>query len=537
MRAAAAKEPEAKTIGKGSTGEVIKKGDKVYKTATRNEGQIYAKLAGVEGIADGKEEDGKIVTPHFKNVVSIDDTPKDRRQSHAPILKKNLGRLISGISALSAQGYDYNDPIQVGFDKEKNAHIFDFSMAQKDEDAVTANLGRMGDYLNEFGLSKHGEALISTSHVWQYANNPGTMEFDNESPESISAQSVVKRLGGAPKHAYYTFNKRAIPGVAQTEYNGHELVFTSEPLSQEKMNQWEIYPAYAPGTGAAPSRIPGEGYDDLRAEAAKEPEATPPAPPAPPEAPTAKGPDRRSYAERISAGESPEKIMAELDQRSDIARSQRDRPEATPAEKATAQAEIQHARNVSDDTARADNAEKMNKKAADAKSLASVEKPKITIEKSIGYSGKTGDPSYLAKISGKHNGKTFNREFQNGDEDKKAKSDAFRKKKGAYNETHEISPGELYEHAQNGTKKLLAIQPALDGGTAGQKVSFEIAELKEASKILKSFDDSETPNPNGFGANADFVKPLLAHQAKMAKKAGSYEGLTLPVVAKDLEGS
>ncbi|CAB4146804.1 hypothetical protein UFOVP829_53 [uncultured Caudovirales phage] len=285
-----------------------------------------------------------------------------------------------------------------------------------------------------------------------------------------------------------------------------------------------------------PPPSPGEGFADLRA-AAKEPEATPPAPPAPPEAPTAKGPDRRSYAERISAGESPEKIMAELDQRSDIARSQRDRPEATPAEKATAQAEIQHARNVSDDKARADVAEKMNKKAADAKSLASVEKPKITIEKSIGYSGKTGDPSYLAKISGKHNGKTFNREFQNGDEDKKAKSDAFRKKKGTYNETHEISPGELYEHAQNGTKKLLAIQPALDGGTAGQKVSFEIAELKEASKILKSFDDSETPNPNGFGANADFVKPLLAHQAKMAKKAGSYEGLTLPVVAKDLEGS
>jgi hypothetical protein len=291
------------------------------------------------------------------------------------------------------------------------------------------------------------------------------------------------------------------------------------------------------------TQAPGTGYADLRAAAAEPeatpPESTPPAPEAPatPEAPTAKGPDRRSYAERIGSGESPEKIMAELDQRSDAARSQRDRPEATPAEKATAQAEIQHARNVSDDKARADVAEKMNKKAADAKSLASVEKPKITIEKSIGYSGKTGDPSYLAKISGKHNGKTFNREFQNGDEDKKAKSDAFRKKKGTYNETHEISPGELYEHAQNGTKKLLAIQPALDGGTAGQKVSFEIAELKEASKILKSFDDSETPNPNGFGANADFVKPLLAHQAKMAKKAGSYEGLTLPVVAKDLEGS
>jgi hypothetical protein len=160
LRAAAAKEPEATTIGKGSTGEVLKKGDKVYKTATRNEGEIYAKLAGVEGIANGKEEDGKIVTPHFKNVVSIDDTPKDRRQSHSPILKKNLGRLISGISALSAQGYDYNDPIQVGFDKENKAHIFDFSMAQKDEDAVTANLVRMGHYLNEFGLSKHGEALI-----------------------------------------------------------------------------------------------------------------------------------------------------------------------------------------------------------------------------------------------------------------------------------------------------------------------------------------------------------------------------------------
>jgi len=294
----------------------------------------------------------------------------------------------------------------------------------------------------------------------------------------------------------------------------------------------DLRAAAAPAPTPATALEPGAGFADLRA-AAKEPLATPPAPP---EAPTAKGPDRRSYSERIGSGESPAEITAELDQRTDSARAQRDRPEATQAEKFTAQAEIEHAQNVRTEKARADFAEKMNKKAADAKSLASVEKPKITIEKSIGYSGKTGDPSYLAKISGKHNGKTFNREFQNGDEDKKAKSDAFRKKKGTYNETHEISPGELYEHAQNGTKKLLAIQPAIDGGTEGHKVSFEIAELKEASKILKSFDSSETPNPNGFGANADFVKPLLAHQAKMAKKAGSYEGLTLQVVAKDLEG-
>jgi hypothetical protein len=343
---------------------------------------------------------------------------------------------------------------------------------------------------------------------------------------------IAHNTDGAIAAGYHANPADMVPGATDTDYRKSSAAVITGPETQAK-NYKAAYgkpakagpalaeplfgnrPAPAPIPATAPA--PGAGYDDLRA--------------------AAKGPDRRSYSERIGSGESPEEITAELDQRTNSARAQRDRPEATQAEKTTAQAEIEHAQNVRTEKARADFAEKMNKKAADAKSLASVEKPKITIEKSIGYSGKTGDPSYLAKISGKHNGKTFNREFQNGNEDKKAKSDAFRKKKGTYNETHEISPGELYEHAQNGTKKLLAIQPAIDGGTEGHRVSFEIAELKEASKILKSFDSSETLNPNGFGANADFVKPLLAHQAKMAKKAGSYEGLTLPIVAKDLEGS
>lgn len=245
--------------------------------------------------------------------------------------------------------------------------------------------------------------------------------------------------------------------------------------------------------------------------------------------------DRRSYAARVEGGETPEQIAGDLEQRYDSAIAARNNPNATQSDKDAAQAEISHIQTVKTQKAHADFAEKMKKKTTDAAMLASVEKPKITVEKSIGYGGKTGEASYLAKISGRHNGKTFNRDFQNGDEDKAAKSNAFRKKKGTYNETHEITPGELYEHAQSGTKKLFAIQPPIGEGTAGHKVYFEIQELKDASKILKSFDNSEVPNANGFGANADFVKPLLSHQHKMAKAAGSYDGLTLPVVARDME--
>ena len=206
--------------------------------------------------------------------------------------------------------------------------------------------------------------------------------------------------------------------------------------------------------GAAPSRIPGEGFADLRAAAAKDPEVSPPVPPAPPEAPAT--------------------------------------PEAPTSLKVT---------------------------------------------KGIGYhrQGKTAAPAYLAKISGTHNGKTFNREFQDGDEDTEAKQAAYRKKKGTYSETHDINDGELYEHSQDGDRKLFAVLPSADGKKRREKVSYEMPEISEASRIMGKTKGGASAG-TGRGEDID-IPELLAHQHKMALKAGSYKGLTLPDVARDLMAS
>lgn len=161
----------------------------------------------------------------------------------------------------------------------------------------------------------------------------------------------------------------------------------------------------------------------------------------------------------------------------------------------------------------------------------------LKVTKAIGYhrQGKTAAPAYLAKISGTHNGKTFNREFQDGDEDTEAKQAAYRRKKGTYSETHAINDGELYEHSQDGDRKLFAVLPSADGKKRREKVSYEMPEISEASRIMGKTSGGASAG-TGRGEDID-IPELLAHQHKMALKAGSYKGLTLPDVARDLVAS
>jgi hypothetical protein len=72
---------QREVIGKGSTGEVFRIGDKAYKNAVKPngkptlEGEVYQALEGVDGIAPGKqvEMDGQqyIETPYYKDFVKV----------------------------------------------------------------------------------------------------------------------------------------------------------------------------------------------------------------------------------------------------------------------------------------------------------------------------------------------------------------------------------------------------------------------------------------------------------------------------------
>ena len=235
----------SKVIGSGSTGEVVLQGNEAVKESTKNEAKVYAALSGVMGVADGKERNGKIVTPYFKNVVSVDDVPRERRKSLAPVVKKSYPQLVNAVTALSELGYDYNDPLQVGYDDKRNANLFDFSAAEHvgEDKAIDENLGRLSAFLREFGDVGGAEAV---THVNQVRRGVGEIDnpFMKDEPEVKDAAKLPKNADGKPmKYWYFSRNARTIPDVNQTENrNGIKTIVSDKPLSDDIMSQWEITP-------------------------------------------------------------------------------------------------------------------------------------------------------------------------------------------------------------------------------------------------------------------------------------------------------
>jgi hypothetical protein len=236
-----------RVIGTGSTGEVILRGGEVYKNATKAEASVYALIGGKPGVAAGREEGGKIVTPHFPYVISVDVIPQEKRHLYAPIVARNLPAIVNAVSLLTDAGYDYNDPIQVGFDKGgKTASVFDFSAVQQTgrEEAAMNNLDHLANYLKQFGVSRHAAAVSRVRDVMGYIDADARM-LDSDSPEALDGERIDGNLDGQPpKYAYYAFNAREIPSVAQTEHrDGVKVIFSPVPLTDEFMGQWEILPA------------------------------------------------------------------------------------------------------------------------------------------------------------------------------------------------------------------------------------------------------------------------------------------------------
>lgn len=237
---------DAVLIGNGSTGDVSRVGDKVYKNASETESKIYSKIGGVNGVSIGETENGKIVTPFYPHVVSVDTVEIKKRRNLSAVVKPNISRIVSAVTELSRIGYDYNDPIQIGLDRDRKSHLIDFSNASKvdDEDAIVANLGHLSSFLSQFGLERHSAGVSRISHLWSYVSDSEVRDFDSDSEESKDAGKIASSLSGKPRYAYYSFNAREIKGLPQSEYrDGIKAVFSETPLSDDVMSQWELHPA------------------------------------------------------------------------------------------------------------------------------------------------------------------------------------------------------------------------------------------------------------------------------------------------------
>ena len=250
-------------IGKGSSGDVVAKDGKVYKNAFINgkktkESEVYSKIAGSEGVSQGELNGDKIVTPQYKNIVSVDAIPEKQRQSIGPIVSKNKNDIYAAVNSLSSEGYDYNDVLQFGLDDQKKTKLFDFSAAEKSQsvdDAIRNNASHLQSFFNQFGnkeeSSRLGKVTDAFLGVRGLIDDDGSFDFlDDET------SAIVKHLhsglsdGKKPRFAYYATNARhvGIPGISQTDSAKHgplKIIVSDNPISKQDVSKWELTQVYS----------------------------------------------------------------------------------------------------------------------------------------------------------------------------------------------------------------------------------------------------------------------------------------------------
>jgi hypothetical protein len=265
-------EEKKEIVGSGNMGEVVRDGDYVFKNTTRpdgtksKEGEIYEALKGVPGVAEGQQEGDKVKVKHYQEVLSTDTVPNERdRKSMGHVVGKqdNIKRLLLAVNALSDLNMAYNDPLQVGFDDNWQAHVLDFSNAGEIDSANARmdNMTRLTTFLRDFGAEGAADHIEDTMGAYNYlyfkshktpeelkklaaqlVSDPKKKRFQHLAP-------ILDKLSGKNiQYAYYTRNPRPIDttgrDILQSELdeNGLRMVFSEQPLDDDTIRQYNLMP-------------------------------------------------------------------------------------------------------------------------------------------------------------------------------------------------------------------------------------------------------------------------------------------------------
>lgn len=167
----------------------------------------------------------------------------------APLIAKNKDRINAAITSLSEAGYSYQDPLQFGFDKNKQMHLLDFSNASKmDRDgAIRENFGLLQSFYHQFGMSGEGERIGRVHSLLEGVKSVVVDKLDLDWVDEGVRDHVPKilsQLGNkVPQYAYYATNGRHIglSGIAQTETTDRlKIILSDRPLDEKDMATWEI---------------------------------------------------------------------------------------------------------------------------------------------------------------------------------------------------------------------------------------------------------------------------------------------------------
>jgi hypothetical protein len=256
-------------VGSGNTGKVYSDGSEVVKSGRHpdgretREGEFYKELAGVVGVAPGRKDGDTIRLPHYQEVLSVDTVPDARdRESMGTEVGKNRNRLLNAANAMGEAGIDYNDPLQVGFDDDYNAHVIDLSNAGKVKPAVAlrANIERVARFMKDFGAERTGDSILRAFGILNRAQlfrSPedarqrieGRAKVGDRSAKHLLDMGPEKVAAAGAKYVYYATNPRPIlRDVLQSEpdEDGVKYILSATPLDADTIRQYSLTPVVHP---------------------------------------------------------------------------------------------------------------------------------------------------------------------------------------------------------------------------------------------------------------------------------------------------
>ena len=239
-----------KVIGSGSTGQVFRKGNFAYKSASNTEAEIYRLLSGKPGISPGFLDNDKIVTPFYPTVISVDTVKSGNRPALAQVVLPNVERINKAVSHLIAAGYEYGDPLQFGCTHEGVMDLLDFSNANSHfpKDVIRNNLSELARFYRWFGLNKIGDAVSITQEILcnqrSRAVNLFLFDFFGDCFDGVDYRIIHNSLNGSPaRYAYYTYRDDIIDAleISQTDTDkGIKVVLSLSPIVERVIDQYGL---------------------------------------------------------------------------------------------------------------------------------------------------------------------------------------------------------------------------------------------------------------------------------------------------------
>jgi len=234
-------------IGSGSTGQVFRKGNFAYKSASDSETEIYRLLSGKPGICPGFLENDKIVTPFYPTVISVDTVKPENRPALAQVVLPNVERINKAVSYLISAGYEYGDPLQFGCTIDGIMDLLDFSNGNNNfpKDVIRNNLSELARFYRQFGLNEISDAVSITESILcnqrSRAVNLFLFDFFGDCFDGVDYRIIHNSLNGLPaKYAYFTYQRDIIDAleISQTDTDKRvKAVLSLSPIPESVTHQ------------------------------------------------------------------------------------------------------------------------------------------------------------------------------------------------------------------------------------------------------------------------------------------------------------